>query len=106
MHTPPFISEIKTNIIALFDENHLTFPPKIEDEINEYLKLSDEKLNKWHVLYQEGMLSLDEVEWLVISQRELITLQVLKDAGLNQTKINELQNSILKIILKTILIRI
>lgn len=106
MHTPPFISEIKTNIIMSFDENHLTFPPKIEEEINRYLKQSEEKLNKWHSLYQEGLLSLEEIEWLIISQKELINLEALKDAGLSQIKINAMLNSILKIILKSIIIRI
>lgn len=106
MQTPAFIANIKTNIIALFDENQLTFPPKIEEDINHYLKQSEEKLNKWHALYHEGLLSLDEIEWLVISQRELITLSVLRSIGVNQAKINALQNSILKIILKTIIIRI
>ena len=106
MHTPPFISEIKTNIIMSFDENHLTFPPKIEREINRYLEQSEDKLNKWQALYQEGLLSLEEIEWLIISQKELINLEALKEAGLSQIKINAIQNSILKIILKSIIIRI
>lgn len=89
-----------------FDENHLTFPPKIEEEINRYLKQSEEKLNKWHSLYIEGLLSLEEIEWLIISQKDLISLESLKDAGLSQIKINAIQNSILKIILKSIIIRI
>ena len=106
MHTPPFIANIKTNIIALFHENHLTFPPKIEEEINSYLKQSEEKLNKWRSLYQEGLLSLEEMEWLIISQKEMITLSALKEVGLSQIKLNVIQNSILKIILKSIIIRI
>jgi hypothetical protein len=104
MQTSTFISNIKTNIITLFDENHLTFPPKIEEEVNDYLKQSEERLQKWQTLYKEGLLTLDETEWLVISQRELITLHMLKSFGVNQATINALQNSILKIILKTIII--
>lgn len=106
MQTPPFISDIKSGIINLFEENQWTSFAPIENEINLFLQQSEEKLKKWHFLYREGLLSLDEIEWLVISQRESITLQVLKNAGINQIKINTLQNSILKIILKSIIIRI
>jgi hypothetical protein len=49
---------------------------------------------------------MDEIEWLLESQKELITLEVLQNIGVSQLKINSIKNSILKIILKAIILRV
>ena len=103
MDIQELITTIKNDILLLLKDNQLHLFPKIENEINSYFIQSEEKIKKWHSLYTEGVLSLDEIEWLLASQKELISLEILKTIGMSQIKINRIVNNILKIILKTII---
>jgi hypothetical protein len=90
----------------LLKENQLHLFPKIESNLNNYFLESEEKIKKWQLLYAEGILQMDEIEWLLESQKELITLEVLQNIGVSQLKINSIKTSVLKIILKAIILRV
>lgn len=106
MDIQKLISDIKNNLFLLLKEHQLHLLPKIENNINNYFLESEEKIKKWQLLYTEGILNLDEIEWLLESQKELITLEFLKNLGLSQLKINSMKNNILKLILKAIILKI
>ena len=90
----------------MLKENQLHLFPKIESNLNNYFLESEEKIKKWQLLYAEGILQMDEIEWLLESQKELITLEVLQNIGVSQLKINSIKTSVLKIILKAIILRV
>lgn len=106
MDIQKLISDIKNHLLLLLKENQLHLFPKIETNLNKYFLESEEKIKKWQLLYAEGVLQMDEIEWLLESQKELITIDVLQKAGISQLKINSIKNSILKIILKAIILRV
>lgn len=90
----------------MLKENQLHLFPKIESNLNNYFLESEEKIKKWQLLYAEGILQMDEIEWLLESQKELITLEALQNIGVSQLKINSIKTSVLKIILKAIILRV
>lgn len=90
----------------MLKENQLHLFPKIESNLNNYFLESEEKIKKWQLLYAEGILQMDEIEWLLESQKELITLEALQNIGISQLKINSIKTSVLKIILKAIILRV
>lgn len=106
MDIQKLISDIKSHMLLLLKENQLHLFPKIENHINTYFLESEERIKKWQLLYAEGVLQMDEIEWLLESQKELLTLEILQNIGLSQLKINRIKNGILKIILKAIITRL
>ncbi len=106
MDIQKLISDIKSHLLLLLKENQLHLFPKIESNLNNYFLESEEKIKKWQLLYAEGILQMDEIEWLLESQKELITLEALQNIGVSQLKINRIKNGILKIILKAIITRL
>ncbi len=69
------------------------------------LKLVDSLKTDIQIWGQElaaGKMSAEDVEFLVMAKKELIEMNALKQVGLGQVKVDEFKNSILHLIVKTL----
>ncbi|WP_395044204.1 hypothetical protein [Flavobacterium sp.] len=101
MDIEKLIAEIKAQLQVLFQENYKDFVPELEKDITAFLKLSKIKFERWTLLLVDKSLTQEEFEWLVKSQKNLLVLEALQTAGLSKIKINNLKNSIIKVIVNT-----
>ena len=106
MDIEKLLKALKENLIALLGEKLKEFKPQFEKDINNYINQSREKLVRWSELYAMESITKEELEWLLKSQRDLITLKALESLGLSKIRLNNLKNSILQTIFKTILLAI
>ncbi|HZL08786.1 MAG TPA: hypothetical protein VFC65_02225 [Prolixibacteraceae bacterium] len=60
-------------------------------------------LEKWTIQLAEGKLSKDDFEFLVLAQKELIEMNALKQAGVTLIKADEFKNSLLNLVVKTVI---
>ncbi len=60
-------------------------------------------LENWTIQLAEGKLSKDDFEFLVLAQKELIEMNALKQAGLALIKADEFKNSLLNLVVKTVI---
>lgn len=59
-------------------------------------------LQTWATQLAEGKITTTDVEFLVLAKKDLIQMNALKQAGLGLIKIDEFKNSLLQLIVKTL----
>ena len=101
MDIEKLLAEIKAQLLELLKENYKDFVPELENDITNFLKQSKVKLERWTLLLIDKSLTQDDFEWLVKSQKNLLVLEALQTAGLSKIKLNNLKNSIIKVIINT-----
>ena len=95
--------EIKKNLKDLVGERVADFKTEGKKDIDAFLKKSEDKLKRWTELLATGGLTLDDYKWLVESQKDLVTLEALYQAGVSKIKLGHLKNSIINTIVNTVI---
>lgn len=103
MDNDKLLEELKSKLKAFISESYKDFKPELEKDLNSFLETSKEKLERWMLLFSSGNLTEDELEWLLKSQLNLLTLQALQAAGISKIKLNAIKNNIIKMIFKIII---
>ena len=67
------------------------------------LNMMKENLSTWTMELADGKMSTKDFEFLVLGQKELIEMNALKQAGLAMIQVDEFKNSILNLIIKTVI---
>lgn len=106
MDIEKLLQALKDNLLSLLGEKLKDFKPQLEKEINQYINQSREKLERWALLLAAGSITNDELEWLLKSQQDLVILKTFQIAGLSKIKLNNLKNSVIQTIFKTIILAI
>ncbi|MGV8877493.1 MAG: hypothetical protein ACOH2A_00545 [Sphingobacteriaceae bacterium] len=72
-----------------------------ENDASELLERMKEKLSRWTVLVADGSLTIDDFKFLVNSQKDLITMHALAQAGETAIAVDNLKNGIIDTIVET-----
>lgn len=96
MDIDKIIKELKTELLNVLGKKYNEFKPEIQKDINNFLKKSQEKLERWTVLLADKAITPEEFEWLLKNQKNLTVLQALQTAGVSKTRLNTIKNSIIK----------
>lgn len=96
------IEELKDKLKVIITKSYKENKTELEKHLNTFLETSKEKLERWMFLFSIGDLTEDELEWLLKSQLDLVTLQALQTTGISKIKLNALKNNIIKMIFKVI----
>ena len=59
-------------------------------------------IQTWGKQLAEGKMSAADMEFLVMAKKEVIEMNALKQAGLGMVKVDEFKNSMLQLIVKTL----
>ncbi len=103
MTTDNFTQELKDKVKKLITNNYKDFKPGLEKDLETFLKTSAEKLERWAVLYANEKINAEELEWLLKSQLDLVSLQALQSTGISKIKLNALKNNVIKLIFEIII---
>lgn len=106
MDIEKLLKELKSELLALLQGKYNEFKPELQKDINAFLEQSKEKLVRWTLLLADSAITKEEFEWLLKSQQDLIPLKALQTAGISKIRLNNLKNSIIQTILKTVLLAI
>ena len=88
------LKEIKTSLITLFGEKWGDLKGESKKDIEQFLKDSEEKLKRWTVLLVNKDIDLEDYEWLVKSQKDLMIMQALHSAGVHKISLGHFKNKI------------
>lgn len=99
MEFEKLLDELREEIVADAEEKFGKEGKLIVDDMRAYLKTSEEKLKKWSGLFIAGAIDKDELEWLLISQKDLLVMQALVKAGVNSIKAGHYKNRVITIVL-------
>ncbi|MCO6161705.1 hypothetical protein [Flavobacterium sp. NRK F7] len=103
MDIEKLIKELKEALLTLLGNKYKEFKPEIQKDITVFLKDSEEKLKRWIQLLAEDSITKEEFEWLLKSQKDLLTLKALQTVGISKIRLNNIKNSILKTIFDIVL---
>ncbi|MFD0962957.1 hypothetical protein [Pseudofulvibacter geojedonensis] len=96
------LKELKTNLLDALGEKYQDFSKAAKKDIEAFLKESKVKLKRWAILLAEEKINQEEFEWLVKSQKDLLVLQGLYQAGISKIALGHLKNKIIKIVIDTV----
>jgi hypothetical protein len=95
------LKEIKGNLLTLVGGKFEDLKSETKKDIEDFLKASKVKLERWTLLLAEGHISPEEYKWLIESQKDLVVLKGLYAAGVSKIKLGHLKNSILSNVINT-----
>lgn len=103
MNIDEILKEIKNELVQLFADNFKSLSSESKKDLNEFLTGSEEKIKRWTVLLLEEKITKEEFEWLVKSQKDILILASLKEAGISKIKLSNFKNQVISTIIKTVL---
>lgn len=103
MNKDQLIEDLKNKLKIIITESYKDNKSELEKDLNAFLENSKEKLERWILLFASGDLTEEELQWLLKSQLNLMTLQGLQTAGISKIKLNSIKNNIIKMIFKVII---
>jgi hypothetical protein len=103
MDIEQLLNEIKQQLVENLSPKLNDLKLDLQKDINTFLENSRQKLERWILLLIDKSITKDELEWLLKSQRDLITLQALQSAGLSKIKLNSIKNNIIKTVFQVVI---
>jgi hypothetical protein len=103
MDIEQLLNEIKQQLVENLSPKLNDLKLDLQKDINTFLENSRQKLERWTLLLIDKSITKDELEWLLKSQRDLITLQALQSAGLSKIKLNSIKNNIIKTVFQVVI---
>lgn len=102
------LKQLRNGIVALAKltiREYVDFAKKDGEMMLEGMK---EKLKRWTEKLAEGHLSKEDFLWLIESQKDLIEMNALKQAGLAAIRVDQFRSSVMNLVVDTVfnLIRI
>ncbi len=94
---------LKEELLKVLGESYGDFKTETKEDIEAFLTLSKVKLERWTNLLASGALTVDDYEWLLVSQKDLLVLNALYQAGVSKLRLGHLKNKIIKTIVNTVI---
>lgn len=103
MNFEELFNNLKEEIITEAKEKFGEQGKDIITDMEEYLAHSKEKLKKWTILFTEGNIDKEELAWLLQSQKDLLILKTLQDAGVSKISIGHFKNKVIDSVFSKVL---
>ena len=103
MNFEELFNDLKEEIITEAKEKFGEQGKNIIADMEEYLAHSKEKLKKWTLLFAEGNIDKEELAWLLQSQKDLLILKTLQNAGVSKISIGHFKNKVIDSVFTKIL---
>ena len=103
MNFEELFNDLKEEIITEAKEKFGEQGKDIIADMEEYLAHSKEKLKKWTLLFAAGNIDKEELAWLLQSQKDLLVLKTLQNAGVSKISIGHFKNKVIDSVFSKIL---
>lgn len=103
MDVKDILKEIKGNLLTLVGGKFEDLKAESKKDVEDFLKASKVKLERWTLFLADGSITAEEYKWLVESQKDLVVLKGLYTAGVSKIKLGHLKNTILNNVINTAL---
>jgi len=90
------LKELKESMIELLGDQYAGLKKETKNDIITFVNDSKDKLERWTKLLANGGISLDEYQWLVESQKDLLTMKGLEKAGISKISLGHFKNKVVK----------
>ena len=94
--------EFKLSLSTLFRDKWDGLEEESKKDIDQFLNDSRKKLKRWTELLANELIDLEDYEWLIKSQKDLIFMQALHNAGVNKISLGHFKNKVIKTIIDVV----
>ena len=98
---PDILKQLKAALGNLAQTTLQNYVSDAKTDAQNMLDSMTSKLQKWTGLLANGDLTTEDFEWLVYSQKDLVELAALKQAGLAEIRIDQFKGSVINLIIDT-----
>lgn len=98
-----FFRQLENQLAKLFGKKGDNLEKEYKEDIDRFIKGSRKKLERWTILLSEKKIDLEDYEWLIKSQKDVIELKGLYKAGVSKISLGHLKNRIIKTIIEVII---
>ncbi len=94
--------ELKTGIAGIAKASFSKFTKEAKADGEALLKSMKEKLERWTKMLVDQTLTPDEFGFLVKSQKDIVQLSALHQAGLTLVRIDQFKSAVLNLVIDTV----
>ena len=105
MPAPDFsaiFDQLKKDVVSLGELTVKGYVKEAKDDGKKMLNEMKDNLQRWTLQLSRGDLTTQDFEWLVFSQKDLLLMEGLKQAGLASIRAEQFKNSVLSLVIDTI----
>ena len=96
-------TELENGVIALAKASFKSYINEAEQDAQNLLDGMKDKLQRWVLLLAQGALTTDDFELLITAQKDLVQMAALEQAGLAEIKAEQFRDSVVNLIVDTVL---
>lgn len=96
-------TELENGVIALAKASFKSYINEAEQDAKNLLDGMKDKLQRWVLLLSQGALTKDDFELLISAQKDLVEMAALEQAGLAEIKAEQFRDSVVNLIVDTVL---
>ncbi len=97
------LKELKSALTKLFGEKWEDLKGDSKKDVEQFLNDSKDKLERWTLLLANQDITLDDYEWLVKSQKDLLLMKALHKAGVSKISLGHFKNRVVKTIVSVVI---
>ena len=98
MRTNDLIKDIKNSLVALVKSKYGKESKAIEKDIEDFIVQSKEKLIRWTELLEQNLISKEEFELLMLSQKDLFIMETLHKKGVSKISLGHFKNKAIQVV--------
>ncbi|MBS1756581.1 MAG: hypothetical protein JSU03_04835 [Bacteroidetes bacterium] len=99
---PDILTEIKNGIVDLAKSTVSNYLKEAKKDAQSLLTEMKDDLERWTNLLAQGLLTTEDFEWLVNSEKDTVKMAALEQAGLAAIRIDQFKSSLLNLIVDTV----
>jgi hypothetical protein len=94
--------QLKNGVVNLAKSTLSNYVNDARTDAQNMLNAMKEKLKRWTSLLIDKSLTTEDFEWLVNSQKDLVEMACLKEAGLAAIRIDQFKASVMNLVVDTV----
>lgn len=96
------LKQIKDELLKVLGESYADYKTESKKDVEAFLEASREKLERWTKLLANTELTVKDYEWLLKSQKDILVLKALYQAGITKQRLGHLKNKIIDTIVNVV----
>ena len=90
--------ELKDELLNMVKDKFGEEGQNIKDDISEFFDSAKEKLKRWTEMFAGGVITREEYELLLKSQKDLVIMKTLHKAGVSAISLGHFKNAVINMI--------
>lgn len=96
------LKQIKDELLKVLGESYADYKTESKKDVEAFLEASKDKLERWTKLLANTELTVKDYEWLLKSQKDILVLKALYQAGITKQRLGHLKNKIIDTIVNVV----